>query len=89
MGAANHHLLGNDPINQLAPRFHRQRAILVVGALPFRVWSEQGRHVGRIIGNHQLVRTRADVKGRMSRRVARRTDEADYRALLRAHARPR
>src|SRR5262245_21338317 len=82
VGPANHHFFGNDAINQLASRLHRQGTILVVGPLPLRMWSEQGRHVGGIVGNHQLVPTGAHVKGRMSRRVARASDETNAAGQL-------
>ena len=62
---------------QLAPRLHRQRTVLIVGALPLRMRGEQRRHVGRVVGDHQLLIAAADEEGRVAGRVAGRIDEAD------------
>ena len=77
MGAADHHLLGDHAVDELAPRLHRERAVLIVGTLPIRMRGEQRRHVGRIVGDHQLLAAAADVERRMARRVAGRVDETD------------
>ena len=55
MGAANRHLVRDDAINQLAAGLHRQRRVLVVGALPLRMRREQRRNISDIVGDHQLL----------------------------------
>src|SRR5262245_53793790 len=79
MRTADHHLLGNDTIDQLAPCLNGQRSVLIVNTLPLRMRAEQGRHVGGIVGDHQLVLAGTDVEGRMPWGVAWRLDEPDSR----------
>src|SRR5688572_21128742 len=73
---AHHHLLGDHAIDELAPRLHGQRSVLVVGALPLGVRAEQRRHVGRVVGDHELLAAGADMECRVPRRMPRRADEA-------------
>src|SRR5215831_1856122 len=52
--AADQHLIGNHPIEQLAAGGLCQLAILVESAVPLRMPGAQRRHVSGIVGNHQL-----------------------------------
>src|SRR4051794_20002395 len=53
--AADHHLVGDDPVDQLSAALNCGRAVLVVGALPLGVWSEQRGHVHGVRRDHQLL----------------------------------
>src|SRR5215510_8518027 len=77
VGAADHHLVSDDAVDELAARLHGERAVLIVGALPLRMWREQRGDVSGIVRDHELLVTAADVESHVSRRMAGRIDEAD------------
>src|SRR5689334_19035362 len=63
--AADRDLVGDDAIKNLAASLHRERPVLVVGALPFRMRREQRRNIGDVVGDHQLLLARAEQERRM------------------------
>src|SRR5262249_33911790 len=80
--AADPHFFGGHAVEQAPAGRHRKRAILIVGALPFRMRREQRRHIGHIVRDHQLLAARADMECRMSRGMPWRVDEPYTRRNL-------
>src|SRR6516225_3182013 len=83
VSAADHHLVSDDAVDELAARLHRERAVLIVGALPLRMRREQRGDVSRVVGDHELLVAAADVECHVPRRMAGRIDEANTRCHLR------
>src|SRR6478609_1620232 len=70
MIAADHQLLGDDAIKQLAAGSFRHVDVLVVEAVPIRMRNDEGGHVGGVVGDHELARPGREMKrsvpGRMT-----------------------
>src|SRR5689334_20283099 len=77
VGAADHDLVSDDAVEELAARFHGERAVLIVGALPLRIRCEQRRDVSRIVRDHELLVAAADVESHVPGRMAGRINQAD------------
>src|SRR5262245_1981777 len=72
---ADHHVISNPSVHQLAARGFRHWAILVVGPVPAWMRPKDRRHVDGIAGNHQLLVAGAQVKSRVTRGVAGGSDK--------------
>ncbi len=77
MVAADHHLVGDDAVEQLAARRLGGGTVLVVLAVPVRMGDDQRRQIGGVVRDHQLARTGPQMERAMAGRVAGRVDELD------------
>src|SRR6516164_5707254 len=77
MVAADHQLVGNHTVEQLAARFLGKLGILVVLPVPAGIGDHQRRHIGGVVRDHQLARSRREMERAMAGGVAGRADEAN------------
>src|SRR5580658_6210940 len=77
MRAADHHLVGDDAVDQLAARSDRLRTVLIVDPFPFRVWRQESRHVHGVIRYHQLIGARGNQEDRVTGGMADRREDSD------------
>src|SRR5579883_2680553 len=75
--AADQHLIGNHPIEQLAAGGLGHLAVLVERSMPLRVPGAERGHVSGIVGDHQLRAAGGQVEGGMARRVTGCFDKED------------
>src|SRR6266853_6078523 len=68
--AADHHLIGNHPIEQPAAGGLGHVAILVESSVPGRMIDTQRWYVSGIVRNHQLCIAGGEMEGGMARRVS-------------------
>src|SRR5262245_12922220 len=75
--AADHHVVSNHAVHQLATRDFRRWAILVVDPVPAWMRPENRRHVDGIAGNHQLLVAGAQVESRVAWRMTGSRDKTN------------